>query len=331
MKAKLILKTIQSLSLRSNPYDVRDTEIPGFLLRVLPTGKMTYHCDYRRPDGRRTRLKLGDVRVLTPAQARDEALKILGDRARGEDPAKNRKLAKQETLFEFVEKNYKPWVQTQRKTGTQTVRRAIKCFESFMQLKLSEVSPWKVEKWRSERLKAGVNATTVNRNVTMLKAILQKAVTWEKLVTNPIHSIRPLKTDNQAKVRFLSHSEEIALRNALDARELHLRKSRESHNRWCAIRNYKPFPDLIDKVFADHLKPMVLLSLNTGLRRGELFSLQWGNVNVLQRILTVAGSSAKSGKTRHVPLNNEALEVLLSWKKQSEATQDSNLVFLSKA
>src|SRR5438105_4462189 len=119
MKAKLILRTIQSLAPLAKPYDVRDTDLPGFLLRVLPTGSMTYFCDFRQADGRRTRLKLGDTRVLTPSQARDEAHKVLGDVARGQDPIAARKASRQDTLEGFIAKHYQPWVEAHRKTGAK--------------------------------------------------------------------------------------------------------------------------------------------------------------------------------------------------------------------
>lgn len=69
---------------------------------------------------------------------------------------------------------------------------------------------------------------------------------------------------------------------------------------------------------------MVLLSINTGIRQGELFSLQWQNINFDTKTLTIEGKLAKSGKTRHVPLNNEAFSVLQKWHK---TTSNNQLVF----
>lgn len=328
MKAKLITRTIQTLAPTSTPYDVRDTELSGFLLRVLPTGQMNYFCDFRRPDGRRTRLKLGDTRVLTPAQARDEALKVLGDLARGQDPVAARRAARQDTLETFIGKHYAPWAKAHRKTGEEAVNRALTTFKEFKNSRLSDISPWKFEKWRASRLKSGTKATTINREAAILKVILQKAVEWECIESNPLAAVRPLKTDSAAKVRYLSPEEELALRSSLDRREARIREDRRSHNVWCLDRGYRPFPSLDKSQFGDHLKPMVLISLNTGIRRGELFNLKWEDIDFQRRTLTVVGATAKSGKTRHIPLNREALETLTAWRAQSEP--ESELVFVGR-
>jgi integrase len=102
----------------------------------------------------------------------------------------------------------------------------------------------------------------------------------------------------------------IRLRQALDDREGRIRGERESANRWRAERGYELLPKMQMEAFADHLKPLALLSLHTGMCRGELFALTWPSVDLEAGRITVHGATAKSGRTRHLPLNSEAFAVL---------------------
>ena len=65
---------------------------------------------------------------------------------------------------------------------------------------------------------------------------------------------------------------------------------------------------------------MVLLIVNTGLRRGEVLQLKWSDVDLLQWKVIIGGENAKSGKTRYVPLNDEAVSTLQRWQPSVEAT-----------
>jgi hypothetical protein len=69
-------------------YDIWDTKLKGFILRVLPSGGMVYRCEY----GRGKRITIGRTTVLTPTQARDKAKQILSQAAIGILPAKEKKI-----------------------------------------------------------------------------------------------------------------------------------------------------------------------------------------------------------------------------------------------
>ena len=162
----------------------------------------------------------------------------------------------------------------------------------------------------------------MNRELDTLRAALNKAVQWGILKSNPMASVKRSKVDSAAPIRYLLPDEDKRLRAALDARETKRRENREKFNQWRRERGYKEFSTF--GAFTDHLTPIVLLALNTGLRRGELFNLKWTDINFVGRILTVVGKTAKSSQTRHIPLNDEAFEVLQKWYKQRK---DSELVF----
>jgi integrase len=72
--------------------------------------------------------------------------------------------------------------------------------------------------------------------------------------------------------------------------------------------------------------PMVILALNTGMRRGELFNLAWSDIDLGSKQLTVQGGGAKTGNTRYLPLNDEAFSTLVAWRNQ---TVGRGLVFPS--
>jgi integrase len=143
-----------------------------------------------------------------------------------------------------------------------------------------------------------------------------------------LEKYKRLKVDNSANIRYLNKNEETRLRKALDERESRIRRNRDNGNKWRKVRDIEPLPSLQTNTYVDHLKPMVILAINTGLRRGELFSLTWQDVNLTNNDITVTGSTTKTGTTRHIPLNTEALKALSKWKRQ--ANNETGLVFTSK-
>src|SRR3977135_2067703 len=60
---------VKQLRPTAKPFEVRDTRTKGFLLRVQPSGAMTYYAQYARGK----RISLGRADVLTPDKARDRA------------------------------------------------------------------------------------------------------------------------------------------------------------------------------------------------------------------------------------------------------------------
>lgn len=67
---------------------------------------------------------------------------------------------------------------------------------------------------------------------------------------------------------------------------------------------------------------MVVVTVKTGLRCGELFDIEWRDINFTLKQLTVRGEIAKSKRTRHMPLTNTAPNVLTKWKSQFPNTSE---------
>ena len=93
-----------------------------------------------------------------------------------------------------------------------------------------------------------------------------KASDWGAIKESPLKNLKLSKVDRAPKVRYLSIEEEKRLRQALSNREHLLKQERKSANQWRKDRGYELYYEPDDNDSCDHLMPMVLLTINTGLR-----------------------------------------------------------------
>src|SRR5262249_12539324 len=122
----------------------------------------------------------------------------------------------------------------------------------------------------------GNSGEGANRDIRLLKAILNRAV-YEKVIhENPIRAVRCSAKVEARRPRVLSSSELTRL----------------------------------DGVLSDDLKELVHVLLNTGLREFEALSIQWRDIRA--SLLEVRGEISKNGKRRYLPLNGEAETILKS-------------------
>lgn len=303
-----------------------DADVRAFVVKVTPIGRISYTIRWTKPDGSRGRRVLGYWPDLNPGEARELSKKSLRDIDKTGDTTadvlerRRRKVEAEKiigtpTLARFIDDRYADWLATNTRSGTATLARLHKSFAEHLDKPISEFNAWIIEKWRSSRLKAGIGASTVNRDLSALRGLFSRALEWGVIAEHPMRTVKALQ-EPSGKVRWLTNDEEIRLRAALNAREERERAGRVSANAWRAARGYEPMPDLRSSDFVDYLKPAVLLSINTGLRQGELLKLDWQHVSLDRAILTVIDTAAKSGKQRHIPLNDEALVTLKAWRKQ---------------
>jgi integrase len=184
------------------------------------------------------------------------------------------------------------------------------------------------EKWRIERKNDGTKPGTINKRISSLHVAFRWGVEHGFIKDNPLERIKRLPERNNPKVRYLSPDERERLMKALDDREERIRADRVSHNAWLAERGRATLPAL-EGEYADYLKPIVLLSLNMGIRQDNMFTLLWGDVDLATKIVTIRAEEAKGGRMLRLPINRVAFNVLTAWKDQSEKTGPADLVFPS--
>jgi integrase len=161
---------------------------------------------------------------------------------------------------------------------------------------------------------------------------LQSSINWgvdrELIEKNPISKIKSLQEhDSEQKVRYLKPDERKRLFAALDKRETEMRAARESHNAWLAERGRAALPEL--GKFADYFKPLIIVALYTGIRRGDIFGLQWCDIDFNAKTITLRASKTKSGKMNRIPMNSLVYNTLDVWKQQNSDAMPAALVFPS--
>ncbi len=327
MKAHLTQNNISTFKPKDKPYWITDDSFKNLRLYVGSAGKTWYACYRDEADRKNKSHKLGSAETLTVAQAREQAKEFGARLIRGE-VAKKEKSAPKTTLQNLLDV-YEPWVLSSRRSGGATINMIRSAFGFLFERGIDQLTLIEIEKWRMERIQSGSKASTVNRLMTALQAMLNWGVKRNIIQANPFARLEHMQEhDSDAKVRYLSDDERSRLMTALDAREKKIRASRGNHNAWLAERGHALKPEL-DGAYADYLKPMVLLSLNTGMRQGNLFSLVWGDVDFETRTMLLRAAVTKAGKTLRLPINSVAVDVLMAWKKQTANAAENALIFPS--
>lgn len=303
---------------------IRDVDLKGFVVKLRATGRHSYAVLY----GRGKVLTLGPAARLSAGKARKAAREALAQTSLDGEPLRAERKRSALTLDEFLTTLYEPWAAEHLKTAAETVARLRVNFADLLTTRLAEISPFAIERFRTARLKAGKTKATVNRDVVALKAALSRAVAWGHLKAHPLAPVKPYREDRRAIVRYLSAEEERRLLQALDARDATRHAARESANAWRRERGYEEWPAY--GAYTDHISPIVRLALHTGLRRGELFNLRWRDLDLTRALLTVHGDGAKSGYTRHIPLNTTAVDTLTQWHRAGNAAGDARVFRASR-
>jgi integrase len=316
---KITLALIRRLTKESAPDKPREIRDKGnhLILRHQPTGYLSLYVEL----GRSKRERLCDARKiadpadpLTLGVVKKRAQILRGDSAGGRDfKAERAETAAIPTLNQFLKSDgaYAAWLEIHHSSSKATLGRLKTRFPELIKKRLDSITPATLEPWKARRIK-GVTRETINRDIATLRAALGRAVKLGMLTQNPIAGVDMMKVDHNAqKVRALTAHEKKQLVAALIERDDKKRAGRASSNQWRAERSYTLKPTI--GKFADVLSPAVIASLETGLRSGELFALQWRSVNFKERTLRVEGKHAKSYQTRTQPLNKTALRTLRDW------------------
>lgn len=318
MRITLTNRLVTTAEPRERPYELRDLTMKGLILRVQPSGYKAFIVEWARGK-RRT---LGFAGHLSLSEARAQALKAMAEALHQRLPSIAAPASGSMTLGAFLSERYEPWAVEELRGGARYVERIRTTFPKLLGESLSAISLNSIEDWWRERVHGtgaqarAVTKTTASRDLACLRSALSRAVAWKLLDSNPLMGLRNKTIPSRKVVRYLSEDEEARLRQVLKHRDAYLAGARASANLWRAERGRDAYPVIPDDGYGDHLTPIVLVAMNTGLRRRELLTLRWADIDLHGRMLTVRDVVAKSGKQRYIPLNAEAHRVLCQWQSQ---------------
>lgn len=274
---------------RERRYDLRDSLVRGLFLRVEVSGRKTWYLCYRTPSPERRlrNMKIASAAYAQLAAARRAAKEYLArlyldnvDPAEAQEPPHT----DVPTLRALIDM-YEPWVCEHQKSGAVTVR-TLRLFSEFLDVPAGELDAEAVALWREENI-GRLKRATINRRVAALQALLAWGAK-KGLCCAALKLPKLAQSDSKVVARFLTDGERARLMDELAARE-----SRSGR---------------------DYLRPAVILSLNTGIRKGTLLGLRWGDVDFASRTLRLRAEIMKAGREAVVPLNDLALAALSEWR-----------------
>ena len=247
-------------------------------LRKTREGKDRWSIDYQ-DRGKRVREVVGD------AQTRGEALVALQSRVAESFNGRFNPVRKAEAMRfarlaelymdDYAKANKKSW-----RSDFYALKSLLTPFFGGMRLK--DISPLEVEKYRAVRLRS-VSKSSTNREMALLKVMFNLAIDWGFVSENPLRKVKMFSEKDNLKERVLTEDEEARLLAAS----------------------------------APHLRPIITGLLTTGARRSELMALRWISVDFERG--TVLLTKTKAGRNRVIPINAELHEVLTALKSRSKS------------
>jgi len=281
---------IEKLAPPEKRREIPDGKISGLYLVLQPSGARSWALRYR-VSGAPKKLTLGAYPALTLGKARRAAQKALAEVVDGVDPSARKKAAREAAKAareaeDRIEDVVATFVQSHlaKQTSPGWAKEAerllrVEIVAKWGKRRLGEITPREVDKLLGEIAERPA-PITANRTL----AVFRKMCNWAAAPKVGLISASPCAgveapTQEHSRERVLS-DEEVRLA-------------------WKAF-------DAIDWPFG----PLAKLLLLTGMRRDEVASLRWSEVDLGARLIRLPGGRTKNGKPHHVPLSDTASAVI---------------------
>ena len=220
-KIKLTKTAVDAATFGARDYELRDTVVPGFLLKVTRAGRKIFMVQYRTNAGERRKPAIGRFGELTVEQARAIAQDWLADVRKGKDPSAEKTAARnapsmKELCAKFIEDYSKP------KNRPSTVKSYQAYINRHVIPKLGALKVRQVIRSDVSGMIARMKGTpvTANRVLACLRKMFNMAEVWgfRDDGTNPCRHIP--KYPERGKTRLITDDEMVRLFACLERAQL---------------------------------------------------------------------------------------------------------------
>jgi integrase len=240
----------------------------------------TYFLRYKR-QGKTAYDRLGTIKELTLAQARKLATEKKVEHTKAAKlPPPEKPVLGEMSLDTFMADHYFPHAKLHKRSWVrddQLYRIRIK--PEFGESRLCDITRYQVQQFQNALSTSGLSPASQDHHIKLIRRALNLAVEWEFIERNVLRGVKLLNVENQ----------------------LHDVASDEQLKR------------LVEILRTDHNRPVchiLMFLLSTGARLSEALTATWDQVDLEKGLWTIPASTAKSKKSRTVPLNESALWVL---------------------
>lgn len=207
-KLKLTKTVVDAAQKDEAPYELRDTMIPGFLLKVTPTGRKIFMLAYIANNGQRRKPAIGQFGEITVDQARSIAQDWLADVRKGKDPSVEKSAARQApTVKELFERFITDYSESRNKPSTVKSNRGygkLYVIPHLGQMKVPDVTRADISNLMKKMSKTPTNA---NRVLAAVRKMFNMAEVWGMRPdgSNPCRHVP--KFPERGKTRLITDAE----------------------------------------------------------------------------------------------------------------------------
>lgn len=208
------------------------------------------------------------------------------------------------TFSDFVEKDYKPYAKEHKRGFNVELSILRVLIERFGKKRLIDITPKDVQSFQIERAaeitsrKQLRSKSTVNRDVAVLSAVLKLAKKYGEIKENPVKGKIQYYTKLNSRERVLSEFEEKVLFNTIKE----------------------------DVKFSRQVE----ILLYTGMRRGELFKLEWQDIDLKEGFINFRKEITKTGKARIVPMLSNVHKIFEFLSDENKTVSETDKIFPGK-